>query len=201
MSILVRFTPTGMTTAQYEQVKAAVSDAGRLAPDGLQLHVCFGDEGDRRVTEVWESEAQWRSFTERLMPAIAAAGIAGAEPQVLPVRTLQVADDPHLDDDTGVVLRLRPPAMSAAQYDAVAEHLADRGLVPPRGIRAHVSMGEAHALQVGEVWASRAECDAFLDTLLPLLAQEGVGGVQPERFACHSFTVTEAARREAAARA
>ena len=50
----------------------------------MELHVCFGPEGDRRVSEIWSSREQFEAFGERLMPAIQAAGLeVGGEPEIL----------------------------------------------------------------------------------------------------------------------
>jgi hypothetical protein len=47
--------------------------------------VCFGPEGNLRVSEVWASREQFQAFGERLMPAISEAGIEVSEPQILDV--------------------------------------------------------------------------------------------------------------------
>jgi hypothetical protein len=75
MSILVRFAPPSMTTEQYESVKNALETSGNFPPEGLQLHVCFGPEGSRRVSEIWASREQFDAFATRLMPEIEKAGI------------------------------------------------------------------------------------------------------------------------------
>ena len=80
MSILVRFAPTSMTTEQYEAVKRAVVGESDAPPDGAELHVCFGEEGRLRVSEVWASREQFDAFAQRLMPAIEAAGIEMSTP-------------------------------------------------------------------------------------------------------------------------
>jgi hypothetical protein len=82
MSILVRFAPTSMTTEQYEAVKKRVSEGHDFLPDGMEYHVCFGPEGNRRVSEIWASREQFDAFGERLMPVIQEAGIElGGEPE------------------------------------------------------------------------------------------------------------------------
>jgi hypothetical protein len=86
MSILVRFPSTSMTTEQYEQVKKQVSENGPFPPDGMEYHVCFGPEGNRRVSEIWASREQFEAFGERLMPAIQEAGMEmETEPEVLEI--------------------------------------------------------------------------------------------------------------------
>ncbi|MCW3014841.1 MAG: hypothetical protein JWO02_1933 [Solirubrobacterales bacterium] len=198
MSFLVRFAPPSMTTAQYEEVKASVARSVGFPPEGLEMHICFGDEGSRRVTEIWSSMAAFRAFGERLMPAISAAGIAMPEPEVLPVQRMIVTEDPMPADDTGLVVRFRPPSMTLAQYEQVTSRLTEQGLFPAKGVRAHVLTGDDGALQVGGVWASAEDFDAFVPHLRPLM--EGVGiTYDPERFPLHSVVVTDAARQHATA--
>lgn len=86
MSILARMTPANLTSEKYEQVNQKLREGGTFPPDGQQLHVCFGNEGDLRVSEIWESEEKMRAFHERLMPILSEVGIQqGAPPEILPV--------------------------------------------------------------------------------------------------------------------
>ena len=55
MAILIRFSPSGMTSEQYDSVGRKLEEAGHWPPEGLLAHVCFGASGDLRVSEVWES--------------------------------------------------------------------------------------------------------------------------------------------------
>jgi hypothetical protein len=140
---------------------------------------------------------QFDAFRERLMPAIQAAGIQAHEPEVLPVRSLRVTDDPVPPDDTGLVVRFRPQGLTLAQYDQVSARLGSKLAMPPEGARVHVLMGEDGALQVGEVWASAAQFDAFFEKLRPLMQDAGISPVDPERFPHHSLVITDAARSAA----
>lgn len=80
MSMLVRFSPQGMTADQYEAVKRRLTEAGHRPPEGLEYHVCFGDEGQLRVSEIWSSTEQLEAFGQHLMPILNDAGVnmAGA---------------------------------------------------------------------------------------------------------------------------
>jgi hypothetical protein len=53
MAILIRFSPSGMTSEQYNAVGQKLQDGGHWPPDGLLAHVCFGSSGNLRVSEVW----------------------------------------------------------------------------------------------------------------------------------------------------
>jgi hypothetical protein len=86
MSILARFTPANLTEQQYDEVNRQLRETGAVPPDGQELHVCFGTDGDLRISEIWESEEKMRAFGERLMPILEDVGITeGAPPEILPV--------------------------------------------------------------------------------------------------------------------
>jgi len=82
MSIVVRFPPSNTTKQQYDSVRSALTESGEWPADGCQLHVCFGDENDIRISEVWESREKLDTFGEKLMPRIEEAGIQSCEPEV-----------------------------------------------------------------------------------------------------------------------
>jgi hypothetical protein len=88
MSILVRFTPTAMRTEQYDSAVSKMEEAGEFPPEGLDLHVCFGEDGDLKVSEVWDSTEKFEAFGEKLMPVLAEIGIEPGEPQVIPVHNV-----------------------------------------------------------------------------------------------------------------
>ncbi len=86
MAILIRFTPTGMTSEQYNAVGQKLQGAGHWPPDGLLAHVCFGSSGNLRVSEVWESREQQERFAEHLMPVLQDEEIdISGEPEILEV--------------------------------------------------------------------------------------------------------------------
>lgn len=80
MSMLVRFSPEGLTTDQYDAVKRRLTDAGLWPPDGLEYHTCFGDNGQLRVSEIWSSNEQFEAFGQQLMPILNDAGVNMAGP-------------------------------------------------------------------------------------------------------------------------
>ena len=86
MAILFRFTPSGMTSEQYNAVGQRLQEADAWPPPGLLAHVCFGSSGNLHVSEVWESREQQEQFAEKLMPAMQDANIdMTGEPQVIDV--------------------------------------------------------------------------------------------------------------------
>jgi hypothetical protein len=75
MSLVVRFAPIGLTKAKYDATMEKIKASGPFPPDGLDYHICFGTDGDLKVSEIWDSQAQFDEFGERLMPILAAEGI------------------------------------------------------------------------------------------------------------------------------
>ncbi len=88
MSVLARFTPTSLTTHQYDESIRRLQEAGDFPPDGLDYHVCFGSDGNLRVSEIWDSQEQLESFGERLMPVLAEIGIEAGEPEFLEIHNI-----------------------------------------------------------------------------------------------------------------
>jgi hypothetical protein len=76
MSIVVRFAPENLTAEKYDDALRRHEDAGvAFPPDGMEYHVCFGQEGNLRVSEIWDSREQLQAYGEKLMPLLADAGI------------------------------------------------------------------------------------------------------------------------------
>ena len=90
MPILVRYRPTGMTRAQYDEASERVQSGLEWPPEGLILHVCFGSDGDMRVSEVWDSREQLEAYQEGLMPVLQQSGIRfeSGEPEYFDVHAI-----------------------------------------------------------------------------------------------------------------
>ena len=84
MSIVVRFSPVGLTAEKYDATTSKLEEAGLdFPPEGMDYHVCFGSDGDLRVSEIWDSREQFEAFGEKLMPLLADAGIEfSGEPEI-----------------------------------------------------------------------------------------------------------------------
>ena len=85
MSILVRFKPQNLTKENYETAVSRLEETGDNAPEGRELHVFFGDDGNLAVSEVWDSQEAFEAYGEKLMPVLADIGIEAGEPEVLAV--------------------------------------------------------------------------------------------------------------------
>ena len=91
MPVLIRYAPPTMTRAQYDNVGETLQAANEWPPDGMILHVCFGDDGNLRVSEVWESRERLEQFQSILMPVVAENGIdvQSNEPELLAVQAVE----------------------------------------------------------------------------------------------------------------
>jgi hypothetical protein len=89
MSIVARFNPTNLTNERYDESIRRLKEAGDFPPDGMELHVMFGPEGDLRVSEIWDSREAMDAFGERLMPMLADIGIQfSGPPEVFEVHNI-----------------------------------------------------------------------------------------------------------------
>ena len=88
MSIVLRFTPASLTAEQYDQTVASNRESGPFPPDGMDYHVCFGSEGNLRVSEIWDSREKFQGFAGRLMPVLAEAGIQRGEPEIQEIHNI-----------------------------------------------------------------------------------------------------------------
>ena len=71
--------PANVTQERYYESLRRLEEAGEWPPDGLQMHVLFGSDGDLKVSEIWDSEQQLQAFGERLMPILSDVGIEFSE--------------------------------------------------------------------------------------------------------------------------
>ena len=90
MSIVVRFHPVNLTVEKYDEAIRKHEEAGiAFPPDGMEFHVCFGPDGDMRVSEIWDSREQLEAYGERLMPLLAEVGIEFSDgPETFEVHNL-----------------------------------------------------------------------------------------------------------------
>jgi hypothetical protein len=90
MSIVVRFSPTSLSAETYDRVLGDIKASEHWPPDGLDYHVCFGDDGDLKVSEIWDSREQFEAFGQHLMPILNEAGIEfSGEPEIFDVHNIE----------------------------------------------------------------------------------------------------------------
>jgi hypothetical protein len=56
--------------------------------DGLEYEICFGSEGNLKVSQVWDSQEQMEAFRQRLMPILAEMGIDPGQAEVVQVHNI-----------------------------------------------------------------------------------------------------------------
>jgi hypothetical protein len=88
MSLVIRFAPASLTAEQYDDVVRRLTEAGVFPADGLDYELCFGSEGNLKVSQVWDSREQMEAFGERLRPILGEVGINPGEPEVLEVHNI-----------------------------------------------------------------------------------------------------------------
>ena len=87
-SLLVRFTPASVTTEQYDETIQRLEKSGDWLPEGLEFHVAFESGGKFRVSEIWDSQAQFDAFGKRLMPILEDVGIDPGAPEMVEIHNL-----------------------------------------------------------------------------------------------------------------
>jgi len=55
----------------------------------MDYHVCFGQDGDLYVSEIWDSQEKLEAFGERLMPILSEVGIQPGEPEIYEVQNVE----------------------------------------------------------------------------------------------------------------
>ena len=87
-SLLVRFTPASVTTEQYDETIHRLEESGDWLPEGLEFHVAFESGGKFRVSEIWDSQAQFDAFGKRLMPILEDVGIDPGAPEMVEIHNI-----------------------------------------------------------------------------------------------------------------
>ncbi len=85
MPIVLRVAPAGMSLEKYKETVKRLEEAGVGSPAGRLYHVCFGDENNVRVSDIWDSMESFEKFGEKLRPILADLGIDAGPPEVLEV--------------------------------------------------------------------------------------------------------------------
>ncbi len=88
MAILLRFAPQGMDAATYDEIIRRLDQAGVGAPEGRLYHVCFGNENNLRVSDIWDSRESFEEFGKTLMPVLQEVGLDPGQPEILEVHNI-----------------------------------------------------------------------------------------------------------------
>lgn len=79
--------------------------------------------------------------------------------------------------------------MTADQYDRVIHDLEKAGLAAPAGRQHHTAAAKGDGWLVVDVWDSPEELERFAQTLMPVLAQNGVNPPQPQVYPTHNIII------------
>jgi len=88
MSYVVRFTPKGMSASKYDEIIRRLEAAGAGAPKGRLVHVAFGDPGELRVSDIWDTKENFEAFGATLIPILQDAGVDPGEPDWIEVHNI-----------------------------------------------------------------------------------------------------------------
>jgi hypothetical protein len=89
MSVVIRFSPANLTAEKYDQAVKRLEGDGLWPADGCDYHVCFGTDGDLKVSEIWDSQEQAYAFGEKMMPVLTDVGIEfSADPEIFEVHAI-----------------------------------------------------------------------------------------------------------------
>ncbi len=56
MSTLIRFSPPALTHTQSDEAVRRLYEEGVFPAEGLDYEICFGSEGNLKVSQVWDSQ-------------------------------------------------------------------------------------------------------------------------------------------------
>lgn len=81
------------------------------------------------------------------------------------------------------------PGMTTDQYDRVIHDLEKAGLGAPAGRQHHTAAAKNDGWLVVDVWDSPEALEQFAQTLMPVLAKNGVTPPQPQVYPTHNILV------------
>jgi len=91
MAIALYFHETGMTLHPCNESHrrlGALGAAGDAPPDRIH-HSCFGDDGELRVFQVWDSVESFQAFGATLVPILAELGLDPGRPDIEELHRLE----------------------------------------------------------------------------------------------------------------
>jgi hypothetical protein len=88
MALIVHFAPKGMDQTKYAEVLRRLAAAGAAAPPGRLHHACYGDKNALRVTDLFDTAANFEAFGQKLVPILGELGIDVGRPEVVEVHNV-----------------------------------------------------------------------------------------------------------------
>jgi hypothetical protein len=88
MAVGVYVAPANMSPQQYEQTLTRLQAAGAGQPKGRSYHVSFFEGDKLHVFDVWDSQEDFDTFGQTLLPILADLGIDMGQPSISPVHNV-----------------------------------------------------------------------------------------------------------------
>ena len=88
MAMVVRFTPQGMNSEKYDEIIRSLDAAGAGAPVGRLYHVCFGDQDNLSVSDIWDTMDNFQAFGMTLMPILHRLGVDPGTPDFVEIHNI-----------------------------------------------------------------------------------------------------------------
>ena len=84
-----------------------------------------------------------------------------------------------------IAVYFHPKGMSLADFNETHRRLAEAGADEPEGRIHHSCFGEDGDLMVYDIWESAEACQAFGQTLMPILNEIGIDAGEPGIMSVH----------------
>ena len=82
---LAHFDGQSMTPAQYDKTLIDLEAAGAGAPAGRLYHICYKTGAVLQVVDLFDNDANFKAFGDKLMPILQANGVASSQPKIYPL--------------------------------------------------------------------------------------------------------------------
>jgi predicted ester cyclase len=168
--------------SEYDAVIEALGYSGGQGEPG-GIYRAAVSEGGVEVIDVWKSQEYMQALVNnRLMPVLQRLEIAPPSRQeVYPIHTLVIPPGRVRNAPGGIRYLFDLPGVTAEQYDQVFSQLESSGLKHPKGRLLHVAAPSPTGWFVMDVWDSPESAQAFMPSLVRLMAQAGIPTDAPPR--------------------
>lgn len=189
ISAILYFENSDMTSDILETYDEIVTEMGlpEFPAPGSIYHWAAPEAGGIRICDVWQSEEEFRKFTqEKTAPMTARRGLKPPSVEITPVHEM-VAGNTAGANGCGVIVEFEgAPGELMHQIDRINDLMNVTGNPPP-GLYFHWSTPGANSLRVYDHWRSREDFDRFVETrLTPLIAKAGLPQPRVEYFHVHN---------------
>jgi len=88
MALIIHFTPKGLDEKKYAETLRRLQAAGAGAPAGRLHHTCYGDKTALKVTDVFDTAANFETFGKVLIPILVELGVDVGRPEPIEVHNI-----------------------------------------------------------------------------------------------------------------